>query len=47
MWNAVHRYSINLSEYPAIERVYSQCVSLPVFADAMPEKQADYAPPQG
>jgi glutathione S-transferase len=47
VWNAVNRYDVNMSDYPAIDRVYKHCVTLPAFAEAMPEAQPDYAPPVG
>ena len=45
VWNANNRYDVNSADYPAIDRVYKHCTSLPAIAAAMPEAQKDYKPP--
>lgn len=42
VWNALNRYSIDMSKYPAIKTVYENCVQEAAVADAMPDKQADF-----
>jgi len=35
------RFDISLDAYPTIERIVTQCLALPAFAQAMPDKQPD------
>jgi maleylacetoacetate isomerase len=35
------RYGCNLAQYPAIRAIEENCMALPAFADAAPEKQPD------
>jgi glutathione S-transferase len=35
------RYGCDLSPYPAIMEIEKNCMALPAFADAVPEKQPD------
>ncbi len=42
VWNAINRYSIDMSKYPAIKAVYENCITEPAFADAAPNKQPDF-----
>jgi glutathione S-transferase len=35
------RYGCDLSQYPSILSIDGNCMSLPAFADAAPEKQPD------
>ncbi|EIE20246.1 maleylpyruvate isomerase [Coccomyxa subellipsoidea C-169] len=46
VWNAVNRYSVELSAYPNIEAVYKECLQVPAIDAAMPEKQSDYKQPK-
>lgn len=42
VWNAINRYSIDMSKYPAIKAVYENCVREAAVTDAAPDKQPDY-----
>jgi maleylpyruvate isomerase len=35
------RFGVDLSRYPRLLKVEANCMSLPAFADAAPEKQPD------
>jgi len=36
-----NRFEVDLTPFPAIQRINGHCLSLKAFTDAMPEKQAD------
>jgi maleylacetoacetate isomerase len=38
------RYKLDLSPYPAIQRIFANCLKLPAFDRAMPAKQPDAEP---
>ncbi|CAL5228809.1 g12008 [Coccomyxa viridis] len=42
VWNAINRYSIDMSKYPAIKAVYENCIKEAAFANAAPDKQPDF-----
>ena len=42
VWNALNRYSIDMSKYPAIKAVYDNCVRGAAFAHAAPDQQPDF-----
>ena len=40
VYNA-RRFAVDLAPYPTIRRIEAECLALPAFDDARPEKQAD------
>ncbi|MEQ1512309.1 MAG: maleylacetoacetate isomerase [Lysobacteraceae bacterium] len=40
VYNA-HRFGVDLAGYPTIRRIEAECLALPAFDDARPERQAD------
>lgn len=40
VWNAL-RFNCPMEAYPTINRIYAQCMSLPAFAAAQPDRQPD------
>lgn len=47
VWNALHRYKVDMSKYPAIKAIYERCIKEPAVQMAMPEEQPDYSKPVG
>jgi maleylacetoacetate isomerase len=45
VYNAL-RFGVKLDKYPNIARINSECMKLPAFIDASPEKQPDCPPDQ-
>ena len=42
VWNALNRYSIDMSAYPAIKEVYENCTQVDAVAAAMPQQQPGF-----
>ena len=42
VWNALHKYSIDMAKYPTIKAVYDECVQERAVAEAMPDRQPDF-----
>ena len=42
VWNALNRYSIDMSPYPAIKEVYENCIQVDAVAAAMPQQQPGF-----
>ncbi|CAK0782625.1 hypothetical protein CVIRNUC_005827 [Coccomyxa viridis] len=42
VWNALNRYSIDMSAYPAIKEVYENCIQVDAVAAAMPQQQPGF-----
>jgi glutathione S-transferase len=40
VYNA-RRFKVDLAAYPTIRRIEGECLALPAFADAAPDKQPD------
>ncbi|MBL1416927.1 MAG: glutathione S-transferase family protein, partial [Moritella sp.] len=40
VYNAL-RFKLDMTPYPAINRIYQHCIQLPAFSDAAPERQPD------